>query len=538
MAGASAFVPQDDRLHGFCTCEGYLHHYARLSGLSLREDPEPKIKALLQSLGLQEQAKVIVGDVFFKGLSGGQQRRLSVALEALTSPLNFYLDEPTSGLDAESAYQVMEFLKNYARAAPGRRVILTIHQPSSFIWQLLDQVILLSKGQLMFQGSRNEMEAFFNGVGFPTPKGWNPADHYVTLVNDEFRNHALSVPEWAAKFQQWSHSPADQKISGDEDIMMPAETTDRDGSVGGDKELGIPGRDNDVSRTPSILAIASKDTIETHRAKNPFVVVGELTYRYFLNLWFNPGILFTRLAMYAALALMVGLLFRDLGRQYDYASILSRAAVLFYCVSFFIFMSVAVLPFTLIERTIVDKEVVNHYYHPIYYQMSQAVSSIPGTALLAFCVTIIIITLTHLREPYWYFLNMFLSLTVAEALAQLVSHLVPHFVIGMALVAGLYGFFMLFLGFMLVPSLFPLWLKWTYYVAFHTYSWRTFMVNEFRDQTFVGNPDFATGEEVLAYYEIENVNRRNDVSHVTENLWEYCDTHYSRDDNIFLSLCR
>lgn len=492
LAGASAFVPQDDRLHGFYTCQGYLNHYARLSGLSQREDPESKIQSLIKSLGLTEQAHVIVGDVFFKGLSGGQQRRLSVALEALTSPRNFYLDEPTSGLDAESAFQVMDFLKTYVRNSK-RRVILTIHQPSSFVWQLVDQVILLSKGQLMFQGSRQEMETFFSESGYPTPTSWNPADHYVTLVNDEFRNHALSVPEWALKFQQWSKANKEVATEPQPETSM----LDHDEYMAAD----------DSNDDPEL------DTMDTHRAYNkPFVVVKELTSRYFLNLWLNPGILGTRLAMYAALALMVGLLFRDLGRQHDYASILSRSAVLFYCVAFFIFMSVAVLPFTLIERAIVDKEVVNRYYHPVYYQMSQAVSSIPGTALLAFCVTVIVITLTHLRNPYWYFLNMFLSLTVAEALAQLVSHVVPHFVIGMAMIAGMYGFFMLFQGFMLVPSLFPNWLRWTYNVAFHTYSWRTFMVNEFRHQTFEGNPNFATGEDVLAYYEIEHVNRRNDVS--------------------------
>jgi ABC-type multidrug transport system permease subunit len=75
---------------------------------------------------------------------------------------------------------------------------------------------------------------------------------------------------------------------------------------------------------------------------------------------------------------------------------------------------------------------------------------------------------------------MFLSLLCAEALAQLVSHVVPHFVIGMALIAGAYGFFMLFMGFMLIPSDFPHWLKWTNFVPFHTYSWRTFMYSEVR----------------------------------------------------------
>ena len=173
-------------------------------------------------------------------------------------------------------------------------------------------------------------------------------------------------------------------------------------------------------------------------------------------------------------------------------------------------MSVAVLPFTVMERDIVDKEVLNRYYNPIYYQLSQGLSSIPGCAILAGIVTIIIITMTKLNEPYWYFLNMFLSLMVAEALAQLISHMVPHFVIGMALLAGCYGFFMLIQGFMLVPSQFPNWLEWLNPVAFHTYSWRSFMDFEFRGETFT-DPTFPTGESVLEFYEIDDVNRTHDM---------------------------
>jgi hypothetical protein len=67
---------------------------------------------------------------------------------------------------------------------------------------------------------------------------------------------------------------------------------------------------------------------------------------------------------------------------------------------------------------------------------------------------------------------------------------------------------------MLVPSDFPDWLRWAYNIAFHTYAWRTFMVTEFRGETFDGQPYF-TGEQVLEVYEIENVNRRNDVSHMS-----------------------
>jgi ABC-type multidrug transport system ATPase subunit len=87
----------------------------------------------MSELGLADSANTIVGDLFLKGLSGGQKRRLSVALEALTDPNTLFLDEPTSGLDAESALQTLEFLRGYARGGANRRVILTIHQPSTFM---------------------------------------------------------------------------------------------------------------------------------------------------------------------------------------------------------------------------------------------------------------------------------------------------------------------------------------------------------------------------------------------------------------------
>lgn len=101
-----ALVPQDDRLHGFFTCQSYLQHYARLTGMPTTTNNNERITQLLQQLGLVEQAnkKTIVGDLFFPGLSGGQKRRLSVALEALSSPQHFFLDEPTSGLYVSTCF--------------------------------------------------------------------------------------------------------------------------------------------------------------------------------------------------------------------------------------------------------------------------------------------------------------------------------------------------------------------------------------------------------------------------------------------------
>jgi hypothetical protein len=189
----------------------------------------------------------------------------------------------------------------------------------------------------MYQGPREKMESFFQFAGYATPAQFNPADHHVTVVNNEFRLHEMSVVEWANKFIEWTKERPKEAVRHDPQ--------------------------NSPKRTTSQLASEAKDKLVTCRSKSSLVVF-ELTYRYFLNLWFNPGMLGTRVVMYALLAAMVGVLFFNLGDSYDYESIQSRSAVLFYCVAFFIFMSVAVLPFTVTERAIVDKEVCNGYYNP------------------------------------------------------------------------------------------------------------------------------------------------------------------------------
>lgn len=254
------------------------------------------------------------------------------------------------------------------------------------------------------------------------------------------------------------------------------------------------------------------DPVETHRG-NFFHQVTELVRRYFTNLMLNPGILGVRVVMYAMLALIIGVLFWKIGDSSTYTSIQSRIALAFYCAAFFIFMSVAVMPFIIIERAIVEKEVRNGYYHPAVYQLAQGLNSIPGCALLAFVTTLIVMTMTGFQEPVLYFITMFFALLCAEALNQLVSYLVPHFIIGMALVAGFFGLFMLLQGFMLVPSEFPSWLRWTYNIAFHTYAWRQFMYFEFHNNNF---PDaipetFRSGNDILKKYEIDDVSTTNDL---------------------------
>jgi ABC-type multidrug transport system ATPase subunit len=90
-------------------------------------------------VGLQKQINTQI-----KNLSGGQQRRVSIAIELLNTPSILFLDEPTSGLDATSSLQVLRVLKSLRRK--GHTIICTIHQPREEIFQMIDNLLLMTKG--------------------------------------------------------------------------------------------------------------------------------------------------------------------------------------------------------------------------------------------------------------------------------------------------------------------------------------------------------------------------------------------------------
>jgi len=105
------------------------------------EERDELVSILLEELGLEECADVLVGGELIPGISGGQRKRTSVGVDLITSPSVVFLDEPTSGLDSYSAYSVCQLLKKVANA--GATVGCTIHQPSSEVFALFDYVILL-----------------------------------------------------------------------------------------------------------------------------------------------------------------------------------------------------------------------------------------------------------------------------------------------------------------------------------------------------------------------------------------------------------
>jgi len=173
--GILGYVPQDDIMHGDLTVSQALHYTARLrlpSDLSKNEIQE-RVQKVIAQLGLEGAEDVLIGSSQKKGISGGQRKRVNLAMELLTDPSVLFLDEPTSGLSSEDALMVMRLLRRLADE--GKTIVLTIHQPSLEAYRLLDNLILVGKdtgspdpGRLVYYGpAYPEAVEFFNPDGVP-----------------------------------------------------------------------------------------------------------------------------------------------------------------------------------------------------------------------------------------------------------------------------------------------------------------------------------------------------------------------------------
>ncbi|MGZ3900966.1 MAG: ATP-binding cassette domain-containing protein, partial [Bacteroidia bacterium] len=145
LKGAIGYVPQDDLLIEDLTVYQNLYYNARLCFKDLDEkEISIKISRTLISLGLDEIKDIKVGTPLNKKISGGQRKRLNIALELIREPLILFLDEPTSGLSSRDSENVMDLLKEIT--IKGKLVFVVIHQPSSDIFKMFDKLLILDTG--------------------------------------------------------------------------------------------------------------------------------------------------------------------------------------------------------------------------------------------------------------------------------------------------------------------------------------------------------------------------------------------------------
>jgi ABC-type multidrug transport system ATPase subunit len=148
LNGVIGFIPQDDLLIEELTVYENLFYNAKLCFKDLTDQEiGVKVENTLISLGLIDKKGLKVGSHFNKTISGGQRKRLNIALEMIREPSILFVDEPTSGLSSRDSENVMDLLRELS--LKGKLIFAVIHQPSSEIYKMFDRVIIMDEGGYM-----------------------------------------------------------------------------------------------------------------------------------------------------------------------------------------------------------------------------------------------------------------------------------------------------------------------------------------------------------------------------------------------------
>ncbi len=217
IEGIIGYIPQDDLLIGELTVFQNLYFSAKQCFSDKSEEEIVKlVNETLKSLGLYHRKDLKVGSPLNKMISGGQRKRLNIALELIREPAILFVDEPTSGLSSRDSENVMDLLRELT--LKGKLIFVVIHQPSSEIYKMFDKMMILDTGGYMvYHGNPVEAIMYFkrmdqqinSDVGeCPTCGNVNPEIIFNIIearVVDEFGNYTdsrkVAPNKWEEHFQ-------------------------------------------------------------------------------------------------------------------------------------------------------------------------------------------------------------------------------------------------------------------------------------------------------------------------------------------------
>ncbi|CAG8954999.1 hypothetical protein HYFRA_00008688 [Hymenoscyphus fraxineus] len=283
----------------------------RLPSFMTKEQKDRRAEEVLMKLGLKDCADNLIGSDVIKGISGGEKRRVSIAVQILTDPRVLLLDEPTSGLDAFTASSIMDVLGGLANE--GRTLILTIHQARSDLFQQFGNVLLLARGgSVVYSGEAQKMLPHFATQGYVCPTTTNPADFALDLITVDLQ-HSSREEASRLKVQDLISTWTNGKFHT---AILPS-------TISTPAELGA------LIRKPS--SFFSAYPILVHRAS--------------INFRRQPPLLVARIMQVLGLAIILTLFFAPL--KNDYASVQTRLGFIQeFCAFYFVGMlqNVAVYP--------------------------------------------------------------------------------------------------------------------------------------------------------------------------------------------------
>uniref|UniRef100_A0A336KIY1 CSON011372 protein n=1 Tax=Culicoides sonorensis TaxID=179676 RepID=A0A336KIY1_CULSO len=390
-----------------------------------RKEKCETINRIIKLLGLQ---KCIHNNVYH--LSGGEKKRLSIGVELITNPSVMFFDEPTSGLDSVSSLQVIKHLRSLAY--DGRTVIVVVHQPSSSLLQLFDDLYILTNGNCIYNGPLDEMVDVFKQVGFHCPNYYNRADYALEVASyslvsasDDGDSESLKENDENCTFDLMING-LEKLIAMNKDKSMEIkdyqntlEMADETASV--DQNLLLNNLTPSQSSKESSIASGCEgygDCESTEYETSLWTQIRVLTKRSMLCTMRDRYFAQLRVIAHIVVALLLGSVFYNVGN--DGLKVMTNLSCLFFFLLFIFFANTmpTVLTFPSETQVFVNQCFLNHWFSLKAYYFSKLLADLP---LQLICPSIFILISYYMTGQPCESNRFFMLLTVCIFMAVM-SH--------------------------------------------------------------------------------------------------------------------
>ncbi|KAF2301530.1 hypothetical protein GH714_025553 [Hevea brasiliensis] len=415
---------------------------------------------ILKILGLDVCADIMVGNEMLRGVSGGQRKRVTTG-EMLVGPAKaLFMDEISTGLDSSTTFQIVNCIKQFIKFLNGTAVI-SLLQPAPETYDLFDDIILLSDGQIVYQGPREHVLKFFEHMGFRCPERKGVADFLqeVTSRKDQQQYWAhkdvpysfITVKEFAEAFQSFH---VGQGLSGE--LSTPFDKAKSHPAALATKKYG-------VSNIQLLKACFSRELLLMKR--NSFVYIFKLTQ-------------LTIMAMVA-----MTLFFRTEMHRDSITDGGIYAGSLFFSMIFIMFNGLSEMSMTISKLPVFYKQRKLLFYPAWVYSLPPWIIKIPITlvqvALWVFITYYVIGYDPNAGRLFRQYLLLVLVSQMASALFRFIAAAGRNMIVAQTF--GAFALVLLFAlgGFVLSRENIKKWWIWGYWISPLMYGQNAIVVNEF-----------------------------------------------------------
>lgn len=373
-----SYVSQNDNaLLPSLTVRETLHFAAalRLPSFMSKAEKHQRAEEILTRMGLKDCANNLIGNELLKGISGGEKRRVTIAVQILTNPRILLLDEPTSGLDAFTASSIIEVLSGLA--SEGRTIVLSLHQSRSDLFGQFGNLLLLAKaGQLVYSGpARSVLDYFSTSLGQQCPRNMNPADFIMDSITADLRKDRGQGEERKTAdllAETWAVHAKDMQAAA----LETATEEKTDHGLGASHSLSHGSHGEGRISTPAELGALVQSRTKFTTSLPILLVRGSINFRR------QPPVLLSRTMQVVGLAVVITCFFAPL--KSDYASIQTRVGFIqqigaFYFVG--MLQNVAVYPS---ERDVFYHEHDDHVYSVESFVVTYTLLELPFEIISCF----------------------------------------------------------------------------------------------------------------------------------------------------------